>query len=161
MRIKRGKDFYSGLLFILVGGGFAWGSTAYQVGSAAQMGPGYFPLMLGVLLALVGFATAFQSLGSGAEDEAPVAQFAWKPLCFIVLANLAFGVLVGGLPRWGIPHLGLICAIVVATFISSMASDRFRVKGVLILSLVLSASCYLIFAWMLKLRIPVWPAFWS
>jgi hypothetical protein len=48
--IKSQKDFYSGLMFAIIGGGFAWGATSYSVGTGARMGPGYFPLLLGILL---------------------------------------------------------------------------------------------------------------
>ena len=48
MNIKSQKDFFSGLMFLVVGVAFAWGATTYKVGTGARMGPGYFPLMLGV-----------------------------------------------------------------------------------------------------------------
>ena len=49
MNIKSQKDFFSGLMFMGVGAAFAWGATTYNVGTGARMGPGYFPLMLGIL----------------------------------------------------------------------------------------------------------------
>ena len=54
MNIKSQKDFFSGLMFTVVGGAFAYGATSYTVGTGARMGPGYFPLVLGVILALLG-----------------------------------------------------------------------------------------------------------
>ena len=54
MSIKSQKDFFSGLMFLVVGAAFAWGATSYSVGTGARMGPGYFPLLLGVLLAILG-----------------------------------------------------------------------------------------------------------
>src|SRR5512144_2585025 len=50
VKIKSQKDFFAGLMFTAVGIAFAWGATTYSVGSGARMGPGYFPLMLGILL---------------------------------------------------------------------------------------------------------------
>ena len=50
MRIKSQKDFFAGLLYVVIGGGFAIGATNYTVGNAARMGPGYFPLLVGILL---------------------------------------------------------------------------------------------------------------
>ena len=50
MNIKSHKDFASGVMFMVVGAAFAWGATKYNLGTGARMGPGYFPLMLGVLL---------------------------------------------------------------------------------------------------------------
>ena len=53
MKIKSQKDFFSGLMFTVVGASFAYGATNYSIGSGGRMGPGYFPLLLGVLLATV------------------------------------------------------------------------------------------------------------
>ena len=58
MKIKSQKDFLSGLMFLVVGGIFAWGATSYSIGTGARMGPGYFPLLLGVLLAVLGAIVA-------------------------------------------------------------------------------------------------------
>ena len=54
MKIKSQRDFFSGLMFAIVGIAFAWGASTYNVGNGARMGPGYFPLMLGILMALIG-----------------------------------------------------------------------------------------------------------
>ena len=54
MRIKSQKDFFAGLLYAVVGIGFAWGATTYNIGDGARMGPGYFPLILGIVLAAIG-----------------------------------------------------------------------------------------------------------
>ncbi|MDP3170649.1 MAG: tripartite tricarboxylate transporter TctB family protein, partial [Polaromonas sp.] len=61
MNIKNQKDFFAGLMFMGVGVAFAWGATNYNVGTGARMGPGYFPLMLGVLMAVIGAAITFTS----------------------------------------------------------------------------------------------------
>ena len=53
MRIKSQKDFFAGLMFMVAGIAFAWGATNYNIGEGARMGPGYFPLMVGLLLAMV------------------------------------------------------------------------------------------------------------
>ena len=159
MAIKSQKDFYSGLLFIVVGVGFAWGATSYKVGDAARMGPGYFPLLLGVLMAIVGLAVTFASLVVETEDGDRIGKFAWKPLIFVILSNLIFGVLLGGLPSIGLPYMGLIAAIIALTFVAALAGDEFKFKEVLILSVVLAVTCYATFIWALKLQFPAWPAF--
>jgi hypothetical protein len=159
MRIKSQKDFFSGLLFIAVGVAFAWGSTNYKVGDAARMGPGYFPLLLGVLMAIVGIAVTFTALVVETEDGDKVGKFAWKPLFFIILSNLVFGLLLGGLPSIGLPYMGLSAAIVALTFIAALAGEEFKFKEVLILAIILAVSCYITFIWALKLQFPAWPAF--
>lgn len=100
MNIKNQKDFFSGLMFMSVGVAFAIGAANYSVGTGARMGPGYFPLMLGVLLAVMGMAITFKALVVESVDGGKIGKWAWKPLVFIIGANLLFGVCLGGIPPW-------------------------------------------------------------
>src|SRR5512140_3156356 len=97
MKIKSQKDFYSGLMFMAVGLAFAWGATTYTIGEGARMGAGYFPLMLGLLLAALGAFILFAAGVVGREDGEPIGAWVWRPRRFIIAANLLFGVLLGGL----------------------------------------------------------------
>ena len=115
MKIKSQKDFLSGLMFLVVGGVFAWGATHYSIGTGARMGPGYFPMMLGIILAILGVAITFNALVIHTEDGEKVGRFGWRPIIYILGANLAFGVLLGGLPSIGLPSMGLMVAIFVLT----------------------------------------------
>jgi hypothetical protein len=146
-------------MFTAIGVAFAGVSSTYTLGSGARMGPGYFPLVLGVLLAGLGVVIALRSFSSGPEDGDPVGHFAWRPLVFIIAANLAFGACLGGLPSIGLPPLGLVLGIFILTFVASLASDEFNAKEALVLSVVLSAFSYGAFIKLLNLQLPVWPAF--
>jgi hypothetical protein len=157
--IKSQKDFFSGLMFALVGGGFAWGATNYTVGTGARMGPGYFPLLLGIFLAVLGGFIMFYSLVEHTEDGDKVGKFAWKPICYVLGANVSFGILLGGLPSIGLPAMGLILAIYALVIIASKAGDTFSLKESLILATILSVGSYLAFIMLLKLQMPVWPTF--
>ncbi|WP_310643125.1 tripartite tricarboxylate transporter TctB family protein [Limnohabitans sp.] len=157
--IKSQKDFFSGLMFALVGGGFAWGATNYTVGTGARMGPGYFPLLLGIALAVLGAFIMFYSLVEHTEDGDKVGKFAWKPIGYVLGANVAFGILLGGLPSIGLPAMGLIMAIFALVIIASKAGETFVLKEVLILATILSVGSYLAFIVLLKLQMPVWPTF--
>jgi len=159
MRIKSQADFFSGVMFTAVGGAFAIGATTYTIGDGARMGPGYFPLMLGILLAVLGAIIMFQAMVVETTDGDPIGKWAWKPLAFVLGANLAFGVLLGGLPSIGLPAMGMIIAIYALTIISSMAGEQFRLRDVLILATILAAGSYVAFIWALKLQIQVWPTF--
>ena len=159
MKIKSQKDFFSGLMFTGVGAAFAVGATSYTVGTGARMGPGYFPLMLGVLLAILGAVVMFKSLVVETQDGDKIGAFAWKPLFFIIASNLLFGVLLGGLPSIKVPAMGMIAAIFGLTIVASLAGERFNLKEVLILSTILSVGSYLAFIVLLKLQFPVWPTF--
>ena len=159
MNIKNQKDFFSGLMFMSVGVAFAWGAGTYTIGSGARMGPGYFPLALGVLLAVLGSIITFTALVVETVDGDKIGKIAWKPLLFIIMANLVFGAMIGGLPSLGLPPLGLICGIYALTCIASLAGDEFKLKEVLILGTVLAFFSYLAFILLLKLQFPVWPTF--
>ena len=159
MKIKSQQDFWSGLMFIAVGIGFSWGATTYNVGEAARMGPGYFPLVLGIVLAALGAFILFESLVVETEDGEPIGKWAWKPLGFIIAANILFGILLGGLPSIGLPYMGLIVAIIGLTFVAALAGDEFKLKEVTILAVVLCIGSYLAFILLLKLQFPVWPKF--
>lgn len=159
MVIKSQKDFFSGLLFVVVGVAFAWGATTYNVGTGARMGPGYFPLILGICMAILGAFIVFESLVIETEDGDKIGSWAWKPLFFIIAANLLFGLLLAGLPSIGFPAFGLIIAIYALTFVASLAGEEFNFKAVFILATILSIMSYAAFILLLKLQFPVWPAF--
>ena len=159
MRIKSQKDFWAGLMFMAVGIAFAWGSTNYNIGEGARMGPGYFPLMLGILLTGLGGFIVFESLVVETEDGDKIGKWAWRPLAFILLANFVFGILLAGVPALHIPAFGMIVAIIALTFIAALAGDEFNWKEIAVLSVVLAIGSYVAFVWLLKLQFPVWPTF--
>lgn len=115
--------------------------------------------MLGILLALIGAAITFKASTVETQDGDKIGKWAWKPLFFILAANFAFGVLLGGLPSLGIPAMGLIVGIYALTFISSLAGNEFNAKAVFVLATVLAIGSYVAFVWALKLQFPVWPSF--
>ena len=161
MRIKSQKDFFAGLLFLALGVAFALGARTYNVGTGARMGPGYFPLMLGIVLAIMGAVELFKSMVVETATGDKVGKFVWRPVGYIVGANLAFGVLLGGLPSIKLPAMGLIVAIFALTIISAKAGTEFKWKEILILSAILAVGSYLAFILLLKLQIQVWPTFIS
>jgi hypothetical protein len=159
VHIKSQKDFFCGLMFMAVGVAFAWGASTYNVGTGARMGPGYFPLMLGVLLAVIGAAVTFTSLVVETVGGGKIGKIAWKPLIFVIGANVIFGVLLAGVDKFGIPAFGMIIAIYALVFVASMAEDGWKFKNTLILATVLAVGSYLAFVLALKLQFPVWPSF--
>jgi hypothetical protein len=159
MRIKSQKDFFAGLMFSVVGASFAFGASTYTVGNGARMGPGYFPLMLGILLTILGGFIIFEALVVETEDGEKIGSWAWKPLGFIIGSNVLFGILLAGLPKLGIPAFGLIIAIYGLTFVAALAGEEFKAKEVAILATVLAIMSYCAFILLLKLQFPVWPSF--
>lgn len=151
MKIKSQRDFWSGLMFMVVGLAFAWGATNYSFGASARPGPGYFPFGLGVLMALLGAVVLFKALTIETEGGDPIGPFAWKPLGFIVGTVAVFG--------WALPHLGMVIALPILVVIAALAGDEFHWGEALANAAVLTAGSWVIFIWGLKLTIPLWPAF--
>lgn len=161
MRIKSQKDFFAGLLFMAIGIAFAWGATTYTIGDGARMGPGYFPLVLGIVLAIIGAVVVVQALVLETPDGNPIGPWAWRPLCFVIASNFLFGILLGGWPLVGLPAMGLIIAIYVLTIVAALAGNEFKLSEVLILATILAAGSYFAFVYGLKLQFQVWPSFIS
>lgn len=151
MHIKSQKDFWSGLMFIAVGVGFAWGALNYSFGSSARPGPAYFPFGLGVLLAVLGALVLFKALTIEVEGGDPIGAWAWKPLGIIALSVASFG--------WILPHLGMVIALPILVIISAWAGDEFHWGEALLNAAILTGFSWVIFIWGLSLTIPLWPAF--
>ena len=151
MKIKSQKDFWSGLMFMVVGIAFAWGATNYNFGSSARPGPAYFPFGLAILMALLGALVLFKALTIESDGGDPIGPWAWKPLGVIVVAVAVFG--------WALPHLGMYIALPLLVIGSAVAGDEFHWKDAAINAAVLTAGSWVIFIWGLKLTIPPWPSF--
>ena len=151
MKIKSEKDFWSGLMFIAVGLGFAWGATEYSFGSSARPGPAYFPFGLGILMAVLGAMVLFKALTFEVEGGDKIGAWAWKPLLIIVGAVAGFGFI--------LPKLGMIISLPLLIFIAAQAGDEFRWKEALINAAVITLMSWGIFIKGLSLTIPLWPSF--
>ncbi len=156
MLIKNPKDFFAGLLFFVLGLAFAMGARSYQLGSSARMGPGYFPLLLSLLLAGLGALIMVRALRRSDTGER-ITPWAWRPLLAIIAANLLFGVALGGLPTWGVPALGLMLGIYLLTFVACLAGERFNAREAALLASALALLSYGAFVWVLRLQFVVWP----
>jgi hypothetical protein len=153
MKIKSQRDFWSGMLFLVAGLAFAWGSTEYSFGSSARPGPAYFPFGLGVLLALLGSLVLFKALTIESEGGDLIGDIAWKPLLIIVAAIVVFGLM--------LPRFGMIITLPVLITMSALAGDEFHWRDALISSVILTFGCWVMFIWGLKLVIPVWPIYFA
>ncbi len=151
MKIKSERDFWSGLMFVVVGIVFAVGATNYPMGGSARPGPGYFPLILSVIMAVLGGIVLFKSLTIETEGGDKIGQIAWRPLIVIVAAIAVFGAL--------LPRLGLVITVPILIIMSSFAGDEFKWTGVLISSVVLTVFSWLVFVLGLGLTIPMRPSF--
>jgi hypothetical protein len=150
LKIKNPKDFWAGLMFIVFGLFFIIGAQNYQLGSAARMGPAYFPTLLGGLMAVVGGIVFFRSFVLKGEK---VAAFPLRLIFFITLSLLLFGYM--------LKPIGLVLALLCLVVVSAFAGHEFRLKEALLLTFVLIALSVLVFVKGLGLPFPLWPGFLS
>jgi hypothetical protein len=150
MQIRNQKDFWAGVMFVAFGVFFAGLGSQYTLGSAASMGAGYFPTVLGCILVVLGIIVAVGGLSpKAAEDK--VDRFAWSTLLFILGPIVLFGLLLN--------TLGLVLCLLMLIGISSYASHEFAWKATLGNAVVLVVLCLVVFSYALKLQFPLWPAF--
>lgn len=150
MKIRNQRDFGAGVMYILIGLFFALVATRYQYGTAAKMGPGYFPFWLGMLMAAMGLLVLVRSLGAKATIEA-IPKFNFKVIGLITGSIILYGIL--------LPKMGFIVAVLVLVMIASSASKEFSWKVALINAVVLIAFTYSVFVIGLKLQFPLLPFF--
>lgn len=149
MKIRNEKDFWSGVLFIAFGLFFAIGAQDYTFGTAQRMGPGYFPTVLGGLLAALGLGIAVKGLFSSIRDD--IEKFHWRPLLLVLGSVLAFA--------FTLQPLGLVLALIALIFVGSLGGPDYRTKEVVVVAAVMVLLVLAVFIWGLKLTVPVWPAF--
>ena len=143
---RPGKDFFAGLLYIAFGAlAVAFGS-GYPLGSTARMGPGYFPVLVGSLLLLIGIVVAARGLRASSER---VGHLAIKPLVLVLGGVLLFAGL--------IEKAGLAIAILAVVVVGYLANTDRRPVELVVLALVLTAASVLIFHYGLKLPFKLWP----
>ena len=151
MRIKSEKNFWAGLLFIVVGIGFALGALNYNFGSSARPGPAYFPFGLGLLQALLGAVLLFGALTFETPGGDKVGHWPLKQAAIIVGSVVLFGL--------ALPRLGLAISLPMLIGVGSLASGEFRAKEVLLNGVILTLASWAIFIKGLGLTLPLWPPF--
>jgi hypothetical protein len=149
LRIKSGQDFWTGCAFMGFGAGTVVLSQAYPLGTAARMGPGYFPTMLGALLAGIGLAILCKSLLSA--EGGNVERINGWLLIRVLVAIAAFALLLN--------TLGLVLSAVVVVMLAASAGHEFRFSEALVTAVVLALLSYVLFVWGLNQTMPVWPWF--
>lgn len=150
MRIRNHRDFWAGVMFVAIGGLYAGFSFEYEIGTGARMGPGYFPLLLGILLTVLGLIVLWGSMVRSAL-VLRVAPIGWREL-FLVLGAVAIFALT-------LPWLGMVISVALLILISAFASHEFNWKETIISIIVLLIMSWLVFVKGLELQFPVWPTF--
>jgi Tripartite tricarboxylate transporter TctB family len=146
MRIRSPRDFWAGLIFIAIGGGFVLLAQQYRLGDMHRMGPAMFPTLVGALLVALGLIIALRSF---ALDGAPVPRFEARPIGVSLLAIVLFGIAL----HW----FGLVAAVAVLVLVGAYAARDVRPLENFALAAVMVAFSVGVFVWLLGLPLPLWP----
>ena len=149
MTIKHLKDFYAGLIFMFFGVVAMVFAPSYQIGTAAKMGPGYFPFALGGMLTMLGLVISLMSISRGEGGRKGI-SFRTKQAVLVLFSIVLFGLL--------LRPLGLLLSTLILVLLSSMASYEFKMKAAILNAFVLLIIVLIIFVYFLKFQIPVWPS---
>lgn len=146
----RKKDFYAGLLMVLLGAGIGVNSTTYSVGTFAHLGPGMFPLMLGVMMVLVGALIFVTGMAAPFEEEERIlpAAMEWRGWACILAGPLMF-ILFGC-------YFGMAAAIFTCVFVSALGDRTATLKGSTVLAAVVTVAGCLLFSFVLKVPFPLY-----
>jgi hypothetical protein len=146
MRIRAPKDLWSGVMFCAFAAVAVLTASGYSLGTAGKMGPGYFPLLLGGALGVLGAILIARSL---ALDGEPLPRMQILPLAVLAAAVCLFGVL--------IEPFGLIAALAVLTLLSAWAGPQFRWTEAVALAVALTVFSIGVFVYVLGLPLPILP----
>ena len=146
MKIRNQRDFGAGIMYMVIGLFFTIVATQYPMGTAAKMGPGYFPFWLGILMTLIGLLVLVKSMGAKAAIES-IPKFNWKIIAQITGSVVLYALL--------LPRMGFLVAVVVLVLVSAGASKEFTWKGSLINAAFLVTFTYSVFVVGLKLQFPL------
>jgi hypothetical protein len=145
MRIRNPRDFWAGALYLALAIFVIWIGRDYQQGTSARMGPGYFPVVLGSILAIFGIVSIARSFIRTGEA---ISAFAWRPLALVLGSTVVFGLLLG--------RVGVLIALPCLIVISALASRNSRLDVTSVAALIgLVAFCVVVFVKGLGVPMPL------
>ncbi|HXF88935.1 MAG TPA: tripartite tricarboxylate transporter TctB family protein [Xanthobacteraceae bacterium] len=148
MRIRAQSDFWCGLLFAAIGIATVVLARDYRMGTAARMGPGYFPALLGYLLVFLGLTLTLPSLFMDGEKIPRVHP---RPVLIILLSIVVFGLV--------LDSLGFALSVFVLALLGSLAEPELRARESVALALFLATFSVVVFHSLLGLPLALWPNF--
>jgi hypothetical protein len=139
------KDFWAGLMLIAIGAAALLIARDYRFGSTLRMGPGFFPIVLGWIL--IAFGTVIMVTGIRGRGEQIQEKIVLRALILLPLSLVLFGQL--------IEHTGFIPAIAALVFAAAASGREFKLKEVIVLTLILTVASVAVFIWGLGLPYPL------
>ena len=147
MNKRDSTDLIGGLFLTALGLFFVIYAQRYNIGTLNRMGPAYFPIALGAVLAVLGLliaVPAWSRAGVGPDVN-------WKTLFIVIGSVVLFGAT--------LQIVGLILATMITVIVASLADNDITWRGRAILAVCVAPFIYLIFIFGLGMTVPMWP--WS
>ena len=139
------RDIVAGLIFLGFGAIFAYIASTYPLGTGLRMGPGYFPLVLGAILILLGLVIIIQGVVQG--DLTEIGPVPWRGIILITAAVIVFG--------FGVRRLGLAPSLFLAVLLAAFSSERTTLVSGILMAVGLTVFCILIFVEALGMTVPL------
>ncbi len=149
MSFSHRRDYYAGALMVIVGGGAAYVGSHYRMGSLTQMGPGYFPTVLGIILAIIGIIIAGSAAYAPvpATAETPAIRPDWRGWLCITAAALLFITLA--------KYVGLVAATFACVFVAALGDRENSWKEAALLAAGITVFGVVLFSFILHVQIPL------
>jgi hypothetical protein len=144
-RVKSPQDFGAGILFLAIGIAGIYFGHDLSFGSAARMGPGYFPTLLSIVIVLIGAIVGLKSL---AVEGPPIEPIKLRPILFILIAVVVFGFL--------IEQIGLAITTAGLAIFAAYARSDVNLKEAVVLAVALAIFAIAVFAYALGQALPIW-----
>lgn len=145
LHIRNYNELGAGTIYLLLGLSALWFGRDYPMGTGARMGPGYFPLTLGALLAGFGIIALIRSL---VLKDIAMPTFAFRQLILVVGSIVLFALL--------LPYVGIVVSLIVLMLVGASASSRFRLHWRYVLGiLIFVALCTFVFVYALGVPMPL------
>jgi putative tricarboxylic transport membrane protein len=146
--VLNSKDVWGGAMLIAIGIAAVVIARDYPFGTSLRMGPGYFPTLLGAVIALFGLTLMVKGI---MKAEAFEGGWSLRALVLLPLSLVLFGVLM--------ERAGFIPALAALIFGSAAAGTEFRLGEVALLTVALTAFAVAVFIWGLGLPYPLLAGF--
>jgi hypothetical protein len=144
LELRSNKDLWAGIMFIFIGTVAILMARHYPFGSTLRMGPGYFPVVLSVILIAFGLYVLLRGLR---KSEKIQGNWSIRALIILPLSMAVYGYLMD--------LAGFVLAMTALCFVSAASGREFKFKEVLLLTLILGVSSVAMFVWGLGLPYPL------
>jgi hypothetical protein len=145
LRVKSPQDIGAGVVFMLIGIAGLYFGSELAFGTAARMGPGYFPTLLSMLIITVGVVVAFRGM---TIQGPPIETIQLRPICFVIAAILIFGFM--------IEAIGLALTAILLTIFAAYARPEVKLGETMLLGIGLALFTVVVFVYVLGQALPAW-----